>query len=418
MRYKILAKLSNQYDETIEYINNVVSINKSVSPFSTKVVKEREVIDKSKISKDELILLDYYKILINNYYKISYPNRSYIMTELVNIIPYLHLYNRFVIYKFDFKNFFYNFSSKKSLKFLIDGMNLKSGELKFLKKYTHQNDKCIPGIGVHNSLVEICGKNFDSDMKVYFRDKGLIFYARYVDDCILILDEKITEEEIENIVLKLMANSFGNKLKLNDEKTQYFTSSCLNYEIDYLGYVFQKGQSIDKPFKFGISSKKIIKYNDKINKIIIDYKNNNDIELLSFKLEVLFKRIVFYGDRKGDDKYRWQVRGISDSYKELKRFMNGDKTFDKITNDTEKLFSKAITICFYRNGVSIPPKINNQLKNNKFISCFLNNRAILLHSKIGLSHNDLQEKLRIVYSGNVANCNYSQLAKLLLQKIK
>jgi hypothetical protein len=418
MRYNILSKLSNQYNETEEYINKEVNSIKSFNPFSIKTVKDREVIDKSNISRDELIVLDYYKILINNYYKINYPNRSYIMTELVNIVPFLHLYNRYVIYKFDFKNFFYNISLKKSLKFLKEGINLKPNEYKFLKKYTEQINECVPGIGLHNSLVEVCGKHFDNEMKESFKDKGLIFYARYVDDCILILDEKLSEEEIENTVLKLITKSFGVNLKLNDEKTQYFTSECVNFEIDYLGYAFQKGQSLTKPFKIGISKKKIKKYTDKINKIIQEYRDQDDIELLDYKLDVFFKRIVYYGDRKNDGNYRWQVRGISDSYKELKRFMNREKAFDNITNDTEKLFSKTIEVCFNKNRVGIPPKIQNQLKHNKFVASFLNNRAILLHSKIGLTHKDLKKKLEIIYDGNVENCNYSELARKLLHRIK
>jgi hypothetical protein len=417
MRKKIITELSKVYEkeenEVLYLINNIFE----VAPYSTKSVKNRIVVDKNNIQLDEQIILDYYKLLINRHCNIKFPNRSYVMTELMNIMPILHKYNSFTIYKFDIKDFFYNINSKISFKYLVNSMNLKTNELIFLKNYTARNGGLIPGVGLHNSLIELTGNSFDFDIRRSFKE-GLLFYARYVDDCIIILDEKVPEDRLETTVRKLLKKHFGNSTLINTQKTQYVDSESTNYEIDFLGYVFQKGQSTDLPFKFGIAKKKLNKYTSFINKVVLDYKESNDVDILNLKLELIFKRVVYYGTRKNNEKYRWQVRGISDSYKELKRFMKTNEDYSKISNDTKNFFEKSIKISFGRNQVEIPAKIENQIKNKKFISSFLNNKALLLHQKLGLSHRDLKNKVSIVYKDNIENHSYSDLANLLIAKIK
>lgn len=417
MREKIISKLVEVYKIEKKIILQLINSNQKITPYTKVNVKNRVVINKSCISTEEQVVLDYYKYLINSYSHITFPNRSYIMTELMSILPYLHFYKSYTIYKFDFEGFFYNIDPRESYKHLCKSVTLRQVEKSFLNNYTNTIKEYLPGIGLHNSLVEISGQNFDFEVKKMFRKMGFIYYARYVDDCILILDEKISEAQVESIILKLMKKCFGSNLTLNSSKTDFYNSEDSNYCIDYLGYVFQKGQSPRNQFKFGIAKKKLDKYNDKINSFILEYKQTNDVELLSFKLELLFKRIVFFGDKKSDKKYRWQVRGISDSYKELKRFMNKND-LNKITNDTQKLFNKSITVCFYKNKVNIPPKIKNQIVNDKFIASFVNNKALLLHRKIGLSTEEMKKRVNRLYSGNLENLSYNELAILLLNRIK
>ncbi|MDI6550011.1 hypothetical protein QL541_21840, partial [Bacillus subtilis] len=75
-------------------------------------------------------------------------------------------------------------------------LNLRSNEFVFLNNYTESQNNLIPGLGLHNSLVEICGYHFDLTTKKIFRE-NLLYYSRYVDDCILVFDEIITEEVIK-----------------------------------------------------------------------------------------------------------------------------------------------------------------------------------------------------------------------------
>lgn len=417
MRKIIIAELAQIYEKEESEILDILNENVKISPYTTKVTKNRTVINKTNIKIEEQIVLDYYKLLLNKYCSINFPNRSYVMAELMNLMPILHKYKAYTIYKFDIKDFFYNISPTKSFTYIVNAINLKTNEFSFLKNYTNSLKGLLPGVGLHNSLVEMCGSYFDLAIKKSFKD-GFLYYSRYVDDCILILDERVPKDIIEGIVLKLVKNYFGNKSSINFDKTQYVNSECNNYEIDYLGYVFQKGQSINTQFKFGIARKKLDKYSRLIEEIVLEYKQTNNVEVLSLKLDLMFKRVVYYGTRKNNKKYRWQVRGISDSYKELKRFMKNNEDYTKITKETENFFEKCIVICFSKNRISMPAKIKNQLKNKKFISSFLNNNALLLHKKLGLKYNGLIEKIRIVSNDSINNYSYSELANLFLSKIK
>lgn len=417
MRKEIISELAVSYRKEESEILNILKNKLKIASYTTKVTKNRTVINKTNIKIEEQIVLDYYKLLLNRHCSIKFPNRSYVMTELMNIMPILHRYKAYTIYKFDIKDFFYNISPLKSFAYLANEMSLKTNEFSFLKNYTNSQKGLLPGVGLHNSLVEICGGYFDLAIKKTFKE-GFLYYSRYVDDCILILDEKVSKDIIEDEVLKLVKNYFGNKSLINLDKTQYVDSECTNYEIDYLGYVFQKGQSTNNQFKFGIAKKKLDKYTMLINDIVLEYGKTNNLKILDLKLDLMFKRVVYYGTRKNNEKYRWQVRGISDSYKELKRFMKNNEDYTKITKDTERFFEKSILISFSKNRIKIPARINNQLKNKKFISSYLNNNALLLHKKLGLNYRGLKEKLSIVNNDSTDNYSYSELANLFLSKIK
>lgn len=417
MKKNIIKTLAGNFEKDEAEIISAIEHTSKFSPYTTKIINNKKVIEKKNVQIKEQIVLDYYKLIINKYCNIKFPNRSYIMSELMNILPYLHKYHAYSIFKFDFKDFFYNVSATRSFEYIIKSTNLNTKEYMFLKTYTDDISELIPGIGLHNSLIEVIGNQFDIEVKKVFKD-NCIYYARYVDDCILILDEKVEEEGIKKKILELMANCFGKKVKLNEKKTDYFHSDCVNYEINYLGYVFQKGQSAKKQFKFGISKNKLAKFYDLLDEIIIEYKNSNNLTVLSFKLELLFKRIVFYGTRRNNLYSRWQVRGLSDSYKELKRFMKNNDDYSNITNDTKNFFLYSIINSFGNNNVKIPAKISNQIENKKFVSCFLNNKTLLLHNKIGLDYQILKSNLSSIYNGNLENYTYNELAKKLLSKIK
>lgn len=417
MRHRIVNNVGEIFSKEETHVLKLINEFNGTISFNTKIINQRKVINKNLLTTENKIILEYYKLLINQYYGVKYPNRSFIMTELMNLMPYLHKYNKFTIYKFDFEKFFYNINPKKCFQYIYETVDLKPKEYRFLKKYTNSLNALLPGIGLHNSLIEVNGKHFDNKVRKEFSKFGLLHYSRYVDDCILILDESLEEVEINKIILKLMGDVFGKKLRLNPIKTQFFTSSDTNYKIDYLGYVFEKGQSSHTQFKFGITKKKLEKYENKIKEIILEFDESNNLDILNFKLDLMFKRLVYLGDRNGDGKVRWQVRGISDSYKELKRFMHNNEDFNKISRDTKTFFQHSITRGFRREGITIPAKLNNQIKNKKHISNFINNNALLLHKKIGLNYNNLQEKVKLLTNENLNNDSYSELAEKLLKNI-
>jgi len=132
----------------------------------------------------------------------------------------------------------------------------------FMKKY---GDKGIPrGLPISSSISEFVLRNFDKSIR---QMNACIYYARYVDDFIIILNKDL------GIDKKKITDLLPFRLKLNDEKTYYEKIGSLK-EIDFLGYTFP----LNNPEAIKISKKKI----NKIKKRIV----------LSFKKFV--KEIKFY----------------------------------------------------------------------------------------------------------------------------
>ncbi|WP_215189904.1 reverse transcriptase domain-containing protein [Exiguobacterium sp. s6] len=406
MRYSIYKTLSELYEEEVEVVKDFIKSDIRIPNYVTSIKNSREVIDKNSISKSQLMKLDYYKLLINKYGKLTFPNRSSVINELMNIIPDLHMFHKYTIYKFDIESFFYSVDTSKSVKEIERLFNLHSYEKKFFEKYVNQHKLFVPGVGIHNSMIEILGKKFDMRIKEIFKD-NCVFYARYVDDGLIILDESFEKKFIDKLLSKILKEIFGVKTKLNITKTQCFLKEN-NIRIEYLGYQFNKGQ--DGEFNFGIALSKLQKYKEKLRSYIIDFQNTGDLEKLDFRLDVFYKRIVFYGKRKNNNLFRWQVRGVSDSYKELKRFMKKENPYERITRETKNFFAKDICILFRQLGVTIPLLIKNKVINGFYLANFKNNKAILLHPKLGWKYEKLEKCLRQLYQVSTLNKSYSDLA--------
>lgn len=415
MRSRITNTLSEMHNLEIGEIKEIITSCKKITPYNYKNVKGRKVIDKEKIFKNESVSLDYYKNLLNIYGNIKFPNRSAIMSELMNVMPDMHKYHAYTIYKFDIMQFFYNVDSRKSWIHIDNLLNLHPHEREFFSKYVKVNKNLMPGIGLHNSMIEVLGNYFDIKVKESFND-NCIFYSRYVDDGIIILDEVIPLTEIEDTISKLLKSILGKNIKLNNLKTKYFNKSYSRIEFEYLGYQFSKKQK--SSFDFGIAKSKIDKYKEKMEKYIDEYKRTRDEDILDFQLDILFKRIVFYGSRKNNNTPRWQVRGISDSYKELKRFMKNTENISKITPETVSFFEKAVIQSFGKLREPIPQRINNKIVNKRYLSNFCKNRTILIHPKLGWRYIDLKNCLENIYKVDTTNKSYLEIATIFFNKYK
>lgn len=411
--YSDLSTLNNiEYKEVKRKIRN---FNENIE-FKTNIVKERTVIDINKINSDERLILDYYKKLINKAGKVRFPNRSSIMSELMNIMPSIHSYHAYTIYKFDIEKFFYKVNPKKFYEIASNFCDFHDYENKFFKKYVATQKELIPGVGLHNSMIEFLGAQFDICIKEQFKEH-CIYYARYVDDGILILDEEIPEVNISEKIIKILKKLFGLNVNLNTTKTKCFNKRVDGkIEFEYLGYQFCRNQS--QEFRFGIAKSKLKKYQDKINKYVLEYSRSSNVlkqEILDFKIDSLFKRLVYYGNRKNSNISKWQVRGMSDNYKELKRFMNGELEEKKLTKETLKFFEKDVKNAFLRNRIEMPNTIKNKLDNKRYITNFRNNKTILLHSKLGWKYSQLNNCMKNIYNTDTRNKSYKELATEFLK---
>lgn len=138
--------------------------------------------------------------------------------------------------------------------------------------------KGIPrGVGVSAYLSELYMRDIDSEIKSI---PNMVYYARYVDDIILVLippsKEKLKDYylEIDRIVKK-----HGLALKDGSDSGQNKTLKIdlfepnVNINFDFLGYKFVMENSILKTLS--LSSNKLEKYDNRLRLIIEDYNQNS-----------------------------------------------------------------------------------------------------------------------------------------------
>jgi len=161
----------------------------------------------------------------------------------------------------------------------------------FLYKY-HQllpepiADTCkkgVPrGIGISAYLAELYLKDFDNEIK---NNPDILYYARYVDDIIIITkenDTKYSKDWLEKILQRFNLN-----LNINRTKIEEINQNCQQFELEYLGYKIKKQNN---NVIFELSRDKIIKYENLIKLCIENYKkakNENKARRL------LIKRLKF-----------------------------------------------------------------------------------------------------------------------------
>lgn len=100
------------------------------------------------------------------------------------------------------------------------------------------HDRGVPrGVGMSSNLAELYLAEFDIMVKTH---PGVLFYARYVDDVIVVTEDDSARIAVQSSMTESLQNM---GLAVNDEKTHFVsTDSDGNYpsgsSLDYLGYSF------------------------------------------------------------------------------------------------------------------------------------------------------------------------------------
>ena len=228
---------------------------------------------------------------IKRTYSVKQADRDIIVPQLISIlsdkVPKL-------VMKADIEAFYESIDRDLLVKKLNEKpvLSLSTRKLitKMFRKYEALSgeERGIPrGIGISAYLAELYLKTFDEEIK---RIDNLIYYARYVDDIVIVVSIKSGEGE-EAIKKKVSSLLDKEKLSLNQNKTDVF--SCLNgsetFSFEYLGYKFNKAGA---ELKVSISDKKIEKYKSRISRSIDKFKKNSIKQPKKAKKE-LFLRLSF-----------------------------------------------------------------------------------------------------------------------------
>lgn len=309
-------------DEQAEIIAAVkTSLKNSTYDFSTvramkikQNEKEQLVKQYTELYSAENILCQCIKQILDKVFKIKYANRGKISKELFSTIPATIQMADFTIVKFDFKDYFNSVSTIYVFEKYIKQRLYDRLEKDLVKSFVYATKYAYAGLCTSNAIAEIIAAYFDEAVKQVLSESGLIYYERYVDDCIMILNEHMDEKEINDILDDILPKIFYDtniergkcKTEFNKEKFCYISRRKIFMElkplsIDFLGYEFQltSGQSKNKvEIKYGITQAKRKKYSERLNNIILLYmsdKPNNaqSLELLRHRIAAFSSRTVY-----------------------------------------------------------------------------------------------------------------------------
>ncbi len=314
----------------------------------------------------EETLCIYLKRTLDRKFHIRYPNRNEHMHSLFDVISALHNMNDFSIFRFDFEDFFNTVSSEYVFKKYISKCSLERYQIALFENFVNKTKYAYAGFNTSNIICEIIAKHFDELLSLKFKNQGLIFYRRYIDDGILVFNKRvgadlclsIIKETIEEVFYDKSVDVKNNcKTRLNNGKTKYISAydlATLNStdDFDFLGYKFVlspvlgSNNKIKTEFKYGITQKKIDKYSQRIDDIVKAYQADKNIELLRHQLKAFTCRTVYQLP-----KYKsliWKTKGFISNYQELRYRL------ELLTDDTEDFLKQSIVNAFTRSGMSIP----------------------------------------------------------------
>ena len=247
-------------------------------------------------------------------------NRTEIISSLKNLaeeeLPY-----RF--YKFDIKNFYESIDGKLILKIIGELKNLTNLSKLLIKKILSYHGEMggsgLPrGLSLSAALSELLMKPFDLTV---VKDPRVFFYARFVDDIVLVTSGM----ECERDIFKFVKAELPNGLLLNKSKCKYVTikeNKDKKYDetINYLGYSIRiaeiaaklqgKQAKNEKTVVIDISNVKIRRFKTRITRSLISFGGDGDWNLLRDRIKFLTRTFVLINKNTGKKK----IAGLYQSY--------------------------------------------------------------------------------------------------------
>ncbi|KUJ74935.1 hypothetical protein AVO42_06080 [Thiomicrospira sp. XS5] len=270
---KSLNKREQEYANVFNKISQEVSKNSfgiKLNLKTSKQLKDLYVIPSD--SPNDFFALKQMQINLERAYKVKQSNRKNIISSLKEVLD--NNVSKCVI-RTDIKSFYETISNNKLMDY-IDNDALLTFKNKLLFKSLfdeYENLSGMPkglprGVGVSAYLAELYMKRLDTAIKL---DDRVLFYARYVDDIVVVT---LGNKDVANKLFSKLKQQVSTDLDLeiNWEKT---TPDPLNFDkssiaqFEYLGYCFSYngGQSLS----ISMSEKKINKVKRRIEKSISDF---------------------------------------------------------------------------------------------------------------------------------------------------
>jgi len=380
-----------------------------------------------KLFSTENILCQYIKQILDRRFKVKYPNRNKAVHTLFDFLKVVKKMTEFTVIKFDFKDYFNSVSSIYVFERYIKGQMTDRAEAELISAFTSQTKYSYAGLNTSNLFSEIIAIKFDEIIRQEFSQHGLLFFERYIDDTVIILNQHLAQAICDSILNNALREVYYDtsistavpcKTKFNPSKFKMITRRSLTVtpsSTDFLGYefVFKMDANGKAVINYGITAEKRSKYNGRIDEIIQDFKQNNDVELLRHRISAFTSRTVYVSKE-----YRnniWKTKGFINNYGEL-RFLIDTPLLHP---DTDAFLRNMIEDAFSRNAVSLPYFLigaTNQRGYN-LLKNMVANRTLLLVEHVGYDKTGL-EKLCAQIGIDINEKGYGALVRQYLMKTK
>lgn len=398
---QIILDVEDAFNKSTFNFSNTTSITLSQNG------KKRLVKQYDDFFSPENILCQCIKQILDRVFKVKYPNRNKISHDLFSTLSATIQMADFTIVKFDFKDYFNSISSIYVFEKYLKNDLLDRHEIDLIRNFVYSTKYSYAGLCTSNVIAEIIAKHFDEAVRQAFSTNGVIYYERYIDDCILILNEHMEESEVEDILTAILLSTFHDKsfmcvrckTKFNKQKFQYVSRRKILLQkcsIDFLGYEFwldskPSKNKVEITIQYGITLAKQKKYSDRLDSLISSYKDASSPDYK--KLELLRHRIAAFSSRevyltKHFRSSVWRVKGFISNYGELRYLLDTGL----IEANTERFLKNAIDAAFDRAGVDKPYFLMGGGKLNCGYNLYGNmksNKTILLVDHIGYDYKAL-----------------------------
>lgn len=400
--------------------NSTFAFNNATSVMLNQDGKKRLVKRYADLYSPESILCQSIKQILDRVFKVRYPNRNKISHNLFAILPATIQMVDFTIVKFDFKDYFNSISSIYVFEKYLRSSLVDRRESDLIKTFVYSTRRAYAGLCTSNTIAEITATFFDKAIRQKFALNGVIYYERYIDDCVLVLNEYMEESEVRSLLNAILLEVFYDKspkclpckTRFNWEKFRYVSKRKVlsqKCSLDFLGYEFWfdskqvQGKSKEITIRYGITPAKQKKYRDRLDGLIFSYTNQSSpdcgkMELLRHRIAAFSSREVYLTKHFGTSV--WRVKGFISNYGELRYLLDTGL----IEASTEEFLKNAIEDAFERAGISKPYFLMsgcNTCCGYNLYGNMKSNKTILLVNHIGYDYNSLVALCKQIEINNI-----------------
>ena len=249
-------------------------------------------------------------------------------------------------------------------------------------------------------------------LKQKLKDFGIIFYQRYIDDCLIISNTNMAEENLETIIAEVISTVFyRHNISIKCDKSIYISKRNLQEIkiLKYLGYQINfEFRSNQMTLSYGMTEEKIHKYQNKLNKLISDnIKSKFSEELLRQKVKAFCHRIVYLSSHKNE--IIWKSRGLIANYKELQYHLSN------LIPSTKDFLENAVKDAFNYNQIPLPYYLKSDKNSYTLLNTLEKEKSMIFVEHIGYDLNTLRKLAKRIGIREADKLNYNKiLAKYLI----